>query len=145
MDGPASSWSVPGEIYHHFALGRSAVGNLIPKPTSALNASAKVVEGISSDIIGSYSMRTPTQIVGSADITLLLKNKTTKENIINAFENYSKYQKWNIINNNYLPLVSNDFKGSEFSANVDHRFTDLIQGICLSWLFGRNNGVCHKR
>ncbi|CAM9946247.1 unnamed protein product, partial [Chrysoparadoxa australica] len=30
MDGPASSWSVPGEIYHHYALGRSAIGNMIP-------------------------------------------------------------------------------------------------------------------
>ena len=29
MDGPASSWSVPGEIYHHYALGRSAIGNMI--------------------------------------------------------------------------------------------------------------------
>jgi glyceraldehyde 3-phosphate dehydrogenase len=36
MDGPASSWSVPGEIYHHYALGRSVVGNIIPKPTSAI-------------------------------------------------------------------------------------------------------------
>ena len=30
MDGPSSSWSVPGEIYHHYALGRSSIGNLIP-------------------------------------------------------------------------------------------------------------------
>ena len=68
-----------------------------------------------------------------------MKNKTTKENIINAFENYSKYQKWNIINNNYLPLVSNDFKGSEFSANVDHRFTDLIQGNMLKLVIWYDN------
>ena len=38
MDGPSSSWSVPGEIYHHYALGRSAIGNMIPKPTSAMDA-----------------------------------------------------------------------------------------------------------
>lgn len=139
MDGPASSWSVPGEIYHHFALGRSAVGNMIPKPTSALDATAKVLEGISSDIIGSYSMRTPTQIVGSADITLLLKNKTTQDELINSFKNYSNNQKWDIINNNFEPLVSLDFKSSEFSANVDHRFTSLIQGNMLKLVLWYDN------
>ena len=41
MDGPSSSWSVPGEVYHHYALGRSAIGNMIPKPTSAMDAVLK--------------------------------------------------------------------------------------------------------
>jgi len=150
MDGPASSWSVPGEIYHHYALGRSAVGNMIPKPTSALEASSKVVTGISSEIIGSYSMRTPTHIVACADITLLLKDKTTHRDVIKAFKNFSENQKWKIINNNFLPLVSSDFKGSEYSANVDHRFTSLVQGNMLKLLlwydneWGYSNKVCEQ-
>jgi len=139
MDGPASSWSVPGEIYHHFALGRSAVGNMIPKPTSALSASCKVVDGISTKTIGSYSMRTPTHIVGSADLTLLLETKTTQNKVIEAFENYSNKQSWDIINNNFEPLVSLDFKASEFSANVDHRFTSLIQGNMLKLVLWYDN------
>lgn len=139
MDGPASSWSVPGEIYHHFALGRSAVGNMIPKPTSALDACSKVVEGVSSSIIGSYSMRTPTHIVGSADVTLLIEKKTTQQEVIKAFEDFSNTQKWDIINNNFEPLVSLDFKGSEFSANVDHRFTSLIQGNMLKLVLWYDN------
>lgn len=139
MDGPASSWSVPGEIYHHFALGRSAVGNMIPKPTSALEASCRVVDGISPQMIGSYSMRTPTHIVGSADITLLLERKTTQDEIIRVFEEYSNSQEWDIINNNFEPLVSLDFKASEFSANIDHRFTSLIQGNMLKLLLWYDN------
>ncbi|MCB9094311.1 MAG: aldehyde dehydrogenase [Halobacteriovoraceae bacterium] len=139
MDGPASSWSVPGEIYHHFALGRSAIGNLIPKPTSALHASCKVVEGIDESILGSYSIRTPTHIVGCADLTLTLENKTTKEKIISAFENFASEQKWKIINNNVEPLVSLDFKASEFSANVDHRFTQLVNGDNLKLLLWYDN------
>lgn len=139
MDGPASSWSVPGEIYHHFALGRSAVGNMIPKPTSALEASCKVVDGISPQIIGSYSIRTPTHIVGSADITLLLESKTTQGEIIRVFEEYSTSQQWDIINNNFEPLVSLDFKASEFSANIDHRFTSLIQGDMLKLVLWYDN------
>lgn len=139
MDGPASSWSVPGEIYHHFALGRSAVGNMIPKPTSALSASCKVIDGLSSETIGSYSMRTPTHIVGSADITLLLEKKTTQRDVIRVFEDFSNSQKWDIINNNFEPLVSLDFKGSEFSANVDHRFTSLVQGTMLKLVLWYDN------
>lgn len=139
MDGPASSWSVPGEIYHHFALGRSSVGNLIPKPTSALFASCKVVDGVSPEMIGSYSMRTPTHIVGSADITLLLEGKTTRDDIINAFESFASSQKWSIINNNFEPLVSLDFKSSEYSANVDHRFTSLVQGNMLKLVLWYDN------
>ena len=139
MDGPASSWSVPGEIYHHFALGRSAIGNMIPKPTSALSASCKVVDGISPELIGSYSIRTPTHIVGCADITLVLKENTTQDNVIKAFEEYSNTQKWDIVNNNFEPLISLDFKGSEFSANVDHRFTSLIQGNMLKLVLWYDN------
>ncbi len=77
VDGPASSWSVPGQIYHHFALGRSAIGNMIPKPTSAVAATCKVLkeEKITEQMIGSFSYRTPVAIVGSADITLKLKKE----------------------------------------------------------------------
>jgi len=126
MDGPSSSWSVPGEIYHHYALGRSVDGNMIPKPTSAVHATCKVVEGISEKNIGSFSYRTPTAIVGSADITLNLSSKTSRKKVIELFKNYEENQVINIIHNNLEPLVSLDFIGSEFSAIVDHRWTDVI-------------------
>lgn len=150
MDGPASSWSVPGEIYHHFALGRSSVGNMIPKPTSALTASCKVLKGLSSEIIGSYSIRTPTQIVGCADLAIVLENNTSHDEIIKSFKDFSNTQKWKIINNSNEPLVSLDFKSSEFSANVDHRFTSLVQGNMLKivlWYdneWGYSTKVCEQ-
>lgn len=139
MDGPASSWSVPGEIYHHFALGRSAIGNMIPKPTSALSASCKVLKDISAETIGSYSMRTPTQIVGAADITLQLSEKTKQQLVFDKFYGYAKSQRWKVIENNFDPLVSLDFKGSEFSANIDHRFTSLVNGNLLKLLLWYDN------
>jgi len=139
MDGPASSWSEPGEIYHHFALGRSAVANMIPKPTTALSACCKVLDGISPELIGSYSIRTPTPIVGCADLTLALKKNTSQDEIKNVFEDYSDTQSWNIINNSIEPLVSIDFQSSEFSANVDHRFTSLVQGNMLKIVLWYDN------
>ena len=150
MDGPASSYSVPGNIYHHFALGRSAAANMIPKPTTALSACCKVLDGISPELIGSYSIRTPTQIVACADLTLTLKENTTHDEIIKVFEDYSNTQRWNIINNSIEPLVSLDFQSSEFSANIDHRFTSLVQGNMLKivlWYdneWGYSTKVCEQ-
>lgn len=128
LDGPASSWSFPGEIYHHFALGRSVFGNMIPKPTSAISATCKVLkkEGITEEMIGSFSYRTPTAIVGSADITLKLTKLTSKQEVISLFEHFEQDQMWKIFHNNWEPLVSLDFKKSDFSAIIDHRWTDLV-------------------
>lgn len=141
MDGPASSWSVPGEIYHHYALGRSVVGNMIPKPTSAIEATCKVLEkeGITEDIIGSFSYRTPTAIVGSADITFHLGKDTDTNSVLELFKKMEKIQKWKIIHNNMDPLVSLDFKKSEFSAVVDHRWTDVVKGRMLKLVLWYDN------
>jgi glyceraldehyde 3-phosphate dehydrogenase len=139
MDGPASSWSVPGEIYHHYALGRSSTGNMIPKPTSALDATFKIIPSLNKEIIGSFSYRTPTAIVGSADITLNLSKCITKEEIINIFKEIETSQTHNIIHNNFEPLVSLDFKKSEFSAIIDHRWTDVIAGNVLKLVLWYDN------
>ena len=126
MDGAASSWSVPGEIYHHYALGRSAIGNMIPKPTSAVAATCSVLpEELNEDVIGSFSYRTPTAIVGSADLTIMVERKTTKEEIVALFGELEKSQSWSIFHNNIGPLVSLDFKKFDVSATLDHRWTDV--------------------
>jgi glyceraldehyde 3-phosphate dehydrogenase len=126
MDGPASSWSVPGEIYHHYALGRSTIGNLIPKPTTAIQATCRVLEGVTEAMIGSFSYRTPTAIVGSADVTLVTEQQVERRDVCAVFEEYEKQQRWQILHNNVEPLVSLDFKRSEFSAVVDRRWTNVV-------------------
>ena len=139
MDGPSSSWSVPGEIYHHYALGRSVDGNMIPKPTSALEATCRVIDGISENMIGSFSYRTPTAIVGSADITLNLKSKTDKASVIKLFNEMEKNQTIKVIHNNIEPLVSLDFLQSEYSVTIDHRWTDTINGSLLKLVLWYDN------
>jgi glyceraldehyde 3-phosphate dehydrogenase len=141
MDGPASSWSVPGQIYHHFALGRSAIGNMIPKPTSAVAATCKVLqqEEIKEAMLGSFSYRTPTAIVGSADITLHLQKAITTKDVLAEFELFEKQQSWRIISNNWEPLVSLDFKKSDYSAIIDHRWTDVINKRMLKLVLWYDN------
>ncbi len=139
MDGPSSSWSVPGEIYHHYALGRSVDGNMIPKPTSAIEATCRVTDGITEQMIGSFSYRTPTAIVGTADITLNLKNKTDKNTLVSMFEKMEDEQNIKVIHNNIEPLVSLDFLKSEYSAVVDHRWTDVINGNLIKMVLWYDN------
>lgn len=138
-DGPASSWSNPDKIYHHYALGRAAIGNMIPKPTSALEATCRVVDGISEEMIGSFSYRTPTAIVGSADITLNLENATDEEDVRRTFREFEATQKWNIIHNNEEPLVSSDFCRSDYSSIVDHRWTKVVDGNVLKMVLWYDN------
>lgn len=138
MDGPSSSWSVPGDIYHHYALGRSSIGNMIPKPTTALDATYKVLENLSGKI-GSFSYRTPTNIVGSADLTIQLSKRVTKQDIISLFEDLQKNQSYNIYNNTIKPLVSIDFLRTTSSVHIDHRWTEVVNGNLLKMVLWYDN------
>ena len=141
MDGPASSWSVPGQIYHHFALGRSAIGNMIPKPTSAIAATCSVLEsiGVTEEMFGSFSYRTPTAIVGSADLTFQVREDIDSQMVMDLFTNMEDHQHWPVIHNSWEPLVSLDFKKADFSAVVDHRWTNVIQNRMLKLVLWYDN------
>ena len=143
MDGPSSSWSVPGEVYHHFALGRSAIGNMIPKPTSAMDAVFEVLPSITRDI-GSFSYRTPTQIIGSADLTLTVEKNANKKEIIKALQDYQSTQKYNILKIDNSPLVSMDYIGEDYSAVVDTRWLDVINDKLIKIVLWYDNeyGYC---
>ncbi len=143
MDGPSSSWSVPGEVYHHYALGRSAIGNMIPKPTSAMDAVFKVLPNLTRNI-GSFSYRTPTQIIGSADISFFIERSTNKENILEALIEFQKSQEYPILKITNKPLVSMDYIGEEHSAIVDTRWLDIINSELIKIVLWYDNeyGYC---
>ena len=126
MDGPSSSWSIPGKIYGHYELGRSVIGNLIPKPTSAIDVTFKSIENLDRNKIGSFSYRIPTSIVCSADLTLKINNKIVLEDLLSIFNEWERRQKFKIFHNNSEPLVSLDFLKSPYSAIIDHRWTDVV-------------------
>ena len=143
MDGPSSSWSVPGEVYHHYALGRSAIGNMIPKPTSAMDAVFKVLPKLTKNI-GSFSYRTPTQIIGSADLSFLIEKKTNKNEIIEKLLNFQNFQKYPILKICNKPLVSSDYIGEKFSAIVDTRWLDILNSELIKIVLWYDNefGYC---
>jgi hypothetical protein len=51
----------------------------------AIEATCRVLEGVTTEMIGSFSYRTPTAIVGSADITLNTRDKVTKDDLVDLF------------------------------------------------------------
>ena len=139
MDGPSSSWSVPGKVYHHYALGRSAISGLIPKPTSAMDAVFKVLPQLNSSKIGSFSYRTPTQIVGSADITYYLEKKVSKSTLLDIFYKYEKSQKYPILKITDEPLISNDYIGEKYSAILDLRWLEVIDNKLIKLVLWYDN------
>lgn len=139
MDGPSSSWSVPGKVYHHYALGRSAISGLIPKPTSAMDAVFKVLPQLNSSKIGSFSYRTPTQIVGSADITYYLEKKVSKSTLLDIFYEYEESQKYPILKITDEPLISNDYIGEKYSAILDLRWFEVIDNKLIKLVLWYDN------
>ena len=139
MDGPSSSWSVPGKVYHHYALGRSAISGLIPKPTSAMDAVFKVLPQLNSSKVGSFSYRTPTQIVGSADITYYLEKKVSKSTLLDIFYKYEKSQKYPILKITDEPLISNDYIGEKYSAILDLRWLEVIDNKLIKLVLWYDN------
>jgi len=126
LDGPSRSFAYPGSIHKHFALGRASTEALIPKTTSCIPASSKVLDFLN-DKFQSLSFRVPTPIVSTADISVKLEKKATKEKIIKIFTEIEKEQELNIFHNNFEPLISTDFTGSDYSVIIDHRWTDVNQ------------------
>lgn len=138
LDGPSISYATPGKIHDHYALGRSNVGSLIPKTTSAISASYKVLKHLTGKFL-SMSFRIPTMIVSTADISVQLSKKVDVETIQNLFLELEEKQKLNIFYNNKEALVSADFTGSEFSAVIDHRWIMMNEHNYLKMVLWYDN------
>jgi len=124
LDGQSASWALPGTTYFHYPVGRSSPRSLIPKPTSAVEATLKVLPHLKGSL-RCMSFRIPTPVVGAANLYLRLKRQATLPKVHAAFNRFSKKQSWPIINCNDKPLVSIDFLGAEHSVIVDQRWTNL--------------------
>ena len=138
LDGPSISWSVPGDINSHYALGRAAVNNLMPKATSAVFAADHVFPGLS-EKLQSFSYRVPTSIVSSAVLILQLEEDIDVDFIKDKFRDFSNMQKVNIIKNSEKPLVSMDYAKEDFSLIIDHRWTKVEGGKLLKIVYWYDN------
>ena len=96
--------------------------------------------------IGSFSYRTPTQIIGSADLSFFVEKSTNKKEIVKAFKEYKNTQNFPIIKISDSPLVSMDYVGEEYSAVVDTRWIDVIKSKLIKLVLWYDNeyGYCRN-
>jgi glyceraldehyde 3-phosphate dehydrogenase len=117
--------SIDRSIECNLEFGRSATQNIIPSKTTTIDACSLVMPSINSNLIASNSLRVPTRTVGAISITLFVKTKSSKDEIISLCQEYERNQNFDIMLNNYEALVSSDFQRQRYTTIIDHRFTDV--------------------
>lgn len=107
---------------------RAAAQNIVPTTTGAAIATTQVLPGLKG-IFDGLSVRVPTPVVSLSDITVLLKKKTSVEEINATFKKAAKSTRWKgILEVTEEPLVSSDFIGNPASSIVDLSLTRVIAG-----------------
>jgi glyceraldehyde 3-phosphate dehydrogenase len=118
VDSPHSDWR----------RGRAAAQNIIPTSTGAARAAAEALPGLKG-IFDGVALRVPTIDVSLSDLTVLLKQKTTADEINNAFRDAAGTDRFKgILQATDEPLVSSDFIGNSHSTIVDLSLTMVVDG-----------------
>lgn len=108
--------------------GRSAAENMVPTTTGAAIAVTLTVPQLKDKFDG-MSVRVPTPVVSLSDVTMLLKKKTTKEDINKALKNAIKQPYFQgVLDVSEEPLVSSDYIGNSHSGIIDALLTNVVDG-----------------
>jgi glyceraldehyde 3-phosphate dehydrogenase len=140
MDGKPSSseFKERPDIYEastYQVMGRSSVGTLIPKSTSAVAAIEKIVPSIKGKLRG-MSYRVPTDVVGTAIVMLNLEQDTTTEEVREFLRGDVKFPYSSF---NEEPLISIDYKHADCSCIIDGKWTEVVGGRSLRFVSWYDN------
>lgn len=105
---------------------RAAALNIAPSTTGAAKAVARVIPDLKGKLDG-MAVRVPTPTVSFTDVSAIVKNNTTKEEVNEVFKKAAQKMK-GILNYESEVLVSSDFIGSSFSSIFDANYTKVIGG-----------------
>ncbi|WP_310439415.1 type I glyceraldehyde-3-phosphate dehydrogenase [Sulfuricurvum sp.] len=106
---------------------RAAALNMIPTTTGAAKAISIVLPSLEGKLHG-QSVRVPTPDVSMVDLNVVVKRRTSKEEISTLFKAYAKNQMVGILEVDERYRVSQDFVGSPFSATVADDLIQVIDG-----------------
>ena len=137
LDGPVSSISSPGHFWKDYALGRSSILSLIPKDTTAGTATLKVLSELNGKL-DAISFRVPTNIVSASDITILVENSVSANDINSHFRKMS-LEKEDIFELQEESLVSIDHRGTTKSAIIDAQRTKVLNGKMIKMIIWYDN------
>lgn len=107
---------------------RNAAENIVPTTTGASKAAARALPALKG-IFDGLSVRVPTPVVSLSDITFVSKKDTTIEEVNAALTAASKTDKLQgILAVTEDELVSTDYRGNTYSAIVDMKLTNVVEG-----------------
>ena len=111
-----------------FSRGRAASLNLVPTTTGAAKAACLTLPNLKNKFDG-LAIRVPIPVVSLIDLTAILKNKVSVEEINEVFKKEAQRDRYkDILGYTEEPLVSTDFIGDEHSAVVAGEFTRVCEG-----------------
>ena len=118
LDGPAKD----------LREGRTAGANIIPTTTGASSTTAITIPSLKNKFTG-LSIRVPTPVVSLADITAVVKERTSREELVALFRSIAGEPYYEgIIGVSEGELVSSDFIGDPRSCIVDLPLIDVVGG-----------------
>ncbi len=123
VDGPP-----PGGKSSDLRRARAAAVNIIPTSTGAAISATQVFPELKG-LFDGIAFRVPTPVGSLSDFTVLLKKKTTKEELNQAFIDASQHPLYKgklVVSDE--PLVSSDIVGNPASCIVDLSLTQVIDG-----------------
>lgn len=140
MDAPVRMQRKDNEMHTFFPLGRSSVNSLIPKDTT-LGPVLEYIFPALKNKLSYFSYRTPTQMVASAELSLVLHETVKKDEIKKLLEQCDK----NIVALNDEDIISIDCEKQPYSSIVDMRWTS-IEGKYLKLVTWYDNewGYCSR-
>jgi glyceraldehyde 3-phosphate dehydrogenase len=137
LDGPVSSVSSPGHFWKDYALGRNSAMNLILKETTVASAVLKVMPGLK-DRIDAISFRVPTNIVAASDLTVVVRKKTSVQEIRSHMKSASRLKE-RIIGLEEESLVSMDYLGTDRSVTIDSKHIRVLNGKAVKMVLWYDN------
>jgi glyceraldehyde 3-phosphate dehydrogenase len=108
-----------------FRRARAATSSIVPTTTGAAKAVTKVFPHLDG-IIGGCGMRIPVANGSLTDITFVISEHTTKEEINQLFKNSSSSSLKNVMFYNNDPIVSVDVIGNSYSCVFDSQLTSVV-------------------
>ncbi|HEY9765132.1 MAG TPA: type I glyceraldehyde-3-phosphate dehydrogenase, partial [Chroococcales cyanobacterium] len=104
---------------------RAAALSIIPTTTGAAKAVALVLPELKGKLNG-FSMRVPTADVSVVDLVCTLEKDATAEEINQALAEAAQGPLKGILHFSEIPLVSIDYRGSNYSSIVDGELTMVM-------------------
>lgn len=140
MDAPVRMQKREGEMSDYFPLGRASVDTLIPKTTTVGPVIQRIIPELKNKI-SSFSYRTPTQIVASADMSVVLSKESSKGEIIELLNQIESQ----VVSLNTEDIISIDCRKSSFSSIVEKRWV-TVEGNKLKLITWYDNewGYCSR-